>query len=56
MKETIVYMPWIAFKLRAMGFQILRTEINPHKPQFDIYVFEDTASFREAFTRVSQKK
>jgi hypothetical protein len=32
MKEKVIFMPWVAAKLRQMGFILLRTEVNPHKP------------------------
>lgn len=51
--EKIVYMPWIAAELRKQGFQILRVEVNPRKPQYDCYVFEDSEAFRQAFTAIT---
>ena len=50
MNEYIVYMPYIATELRKEGFNIIRTEVNPHKPQFDCYVFENTPEFIKAVT------
>lgn len=49
-----VYMNWLAYELRQEGFPIIRTEINPKKPQFDVYVFKDTELLREAITRITQ--
>ena len=53
MKEKIIYMPWIAAKLREQGFKLLRTGINQKKPQFDTYIFEETPELLEALTRLS---
>lgn len=55
MQEKIIYMPWIAAKLRQQGFKLLRTDVNPHKPQFDTYVFEETPELLEALTKLTQK-
>lgn len=38
----------IAFELRKMGFDIIKTEINPNHPQFDVYCFEETEEFNRA--------
>lgn len=54
MEEKIVYMPWIAAKLREEGFKIIDVRVNQSQPQYDCYVFEDTPAFREAFTRISK--
>ena len=55
MNEYIVYMPYIATELRKEGFNIIRTEVNPHKPQFECYVFENTPEFIKAFTRITSQ-
>lgn len=55
MKEKIIYMAWVAAKLREKGFKILRVEVNPHKPQFDCYVFEETPDLLTAFAEVTAK-
>lgn len=55
MKEKIIYMPWIAAKLREQGFELLRTGVNPHKPQFDTYIFEETPELLEALTRITKQ-
>ena len=47
-----VFTKKLAIKLREEGFQILRTEINSKKPQFDIYCFEDTPALRAAVDRL----
>lgn len=55
MKEKVIYMPWIAAQLREQGFKMLRTGVNPHKPQFDTYIFEETPALLEALTKLSKK-
>lgn len=56
MKEKIIYSNWLAAELRKQGFPIVRTEINPRFPQFDCWVFEQTAEFDIAFGKLSQKR
>ena len=54
MKEKVIYMPWVAAQLRKQGFPIVRVEVNPNKPQFDCYVFEETAELVAAFTKITK--
>lgn len=54
MKEKVIYMPWVAAELRKQGFPIVRTEVNPSKPQFDCYIFEETPELLAAFTKITQ--
>lgn len=55
LKEKIIYMPWVAAELRKQGFPIVRVEVNPNKPQFDCYVFEETAELLAAFTKITNR-
>ena len=55
MKTFVVYMPRIAVELRKKGFKILKVIPNEKKPQYDAYIFEDSTSFREAFTTIAQR-
>lgn len=41
----------IAIELRKLGFRIIGTEVNTAKPQFDVYLFEDTEKFQRALTK-----
>ena len=52
MQYKVIYMPWIAAQLREQGFKLLKTGVNPHKPQFDTYIFEETPEFLKAFDEV----
>ena len=55
MKEYTIYTARIAYELRKRGFLIIRTDINPHKPQFDCWVFEDTPKLHKALTEITKK-
>ena len=46
--EKVVYSKRIAIKLRELGFQIKRTEVNRSKPQYDCYILEPTAELQKA--------
>lgn len=48
METKKIYTRKLAYELRKMGFKILRTEPNPYKPEFNLYIFEDTPEFQEA--------
>ena len=37
-----IYTKSVALELRKRGFKIIRTEPNENKPEFDVYVFEET--------------
>lgn len=54
MIEKIIYTRRIAYELRKMGFPIVRVEINPNKPEFDCYVFEETEAFLAALTKLTR--
>ena len=55
MNEFTVYTKRIAYELRKLGFKILRTEINPMRPQYDCWVFEATPELKSAFERLANK-
>lgn len=55
LKEKVIYMPWVAAQLRKQGFPIVRVEVNPNKPQFDCYVFEETEELIAAFTKITNR-
>lgn len=42
--------------LRRQGFKILGTETNKIKPQYDVFLFEDTEALRQAFDRYQQTR
>ena len=55
MAEKTIYSKWVAYELRKQGFPIVRVEINPNKPQFDCWVFEETAEMLKALTKLSNR-
>lgn len=52
MKEKVIYTRKLANKIVQAGFPVVRVEANPNKPEFDCYVFAETADFKKAFTNI----
>lgn len=42
--------------LRRHGFKIIGTEINRIKPQYDVFLFEDTPELRAAFDQYQKER
>lgn len=55
MKTYTIYTKRIAYLLRKQGFKFIETGINPHFPQFNTYIFEDSAELRKAFAQIVNK-
>lgn len=55
-REMVIYSQQIAIELRKRGFKIVKTEINHRYPQYDIYIFDNTKEFREAFNEIVRGK
>lgn len=55
MNEKVIYSKRVAYELRKRGFHILRTEVNLYKPQFDIWIFEETPELLIALTELSRR-
>lgn len=53
MNEKIIYSKWLAYELRRLGFKIIRTDINPNFPQYDIYIFENTPRLLQEMSRLT---
>lgn len=51
----IIYTRRFAAALREMGFSIVKVGVNPNKPEFDCYFFEDSEEFRQALTELTKK-
>lgn len=51
-KTKKIFKRSIALDLRNRGFKIVGTEPNKCKPQFDVYLFEDTDEFEKALAEV----
>ena len=54
--EKIIFTRRVAYELRKQGFEILRVEINPNKPEFDCYVFAESEEFSKALAAISKNK
>lgn len=52
MKTQVVYTRRIAYQLRKMGFKIIKVVPNEYQPQYDNYIFEDTAELQEALAKL----
>ena len=53
MGEKIIYTRWLAAALIRAGFPVVRIEQNPNKPEFDSWVFAETADFKLAFANIA---
>lgn len=54
-KYYIIYTRRIAAALREMGFSIVKVGVNPNKPEFDCYYFEDSKEFQQALSELTRK-
>lgn len=52
MKTKAIRSRKIAFQLRKMGFSIIGTSPNRFKPEFDVYIFENTPELQKALDEV----
>ncbi len=46
----------IAYQLEKMGFKLIKIAPNRHKPNFQVYYFEDTVALHNAAQTLIQKK
>lgn len=53
--EKKIYTRRLAYQLRCAGFDIVRVEPNPKKPQFDVYIFNATPQFEQYFLSLVKK-
>lgn len=51
-----IYTKSVALELRKRGFKIIRTEPNENKPEFDVYVFENNTSLKNALTEITRSR
>lgn len=56
MNEKIVYMGWIAYELKKRGFKYKRIEINPNRPEYNCYIYDETPELLKAFTEISNSR
>lgn len=54
--EKIIYTRWLALELRKQGFKLLRTGINENFPQFNTYIFEDSAELDLAIGELTNSR
>lgn len=54
--EKVIYTRWLALELRKQGFKLLRTGINENFPQFNTYIFEDSAELDLAIGELTNSK
>ena len=54
--EQKIFNRRVALALRKKGFKIVKTEPNFYKPEFDVYIFEDSGELQSALTEITQKK
>ena len=52
MKE--IYSKKMAIYLRKQGFKIESVEVNPYKPEFDMWLFKDTQELRNAMSNFTK--
>lgn len=55
MTEKKIYTRRIAYELRLKGFKIIRLEPNPNRPEFNIYVFQNTPELESAFKEIVER-
>lgn len=48
MKVKRIYTKKMAIYLREQGFKIIGTEVNKKRPEFDVYLFNDTPNLENA--------
>lgn len=46
----------LALELRKRGFKIVGTEPNTYKPQFDVYLFQQSEELAEAMTEIHNNR
>ena len=54
--EKKIFNRRLALELRKRGFNIINTEPNIYKPEFNVYIFEDSTELQSALTDITQLK
>jgi hypothetical protein len=54
--EKKIFNRRLALELRKRGFEIIKTEPNFYKPEFDVYIFKDSVELDSALTEITQRK
>jgi hypothetical protein len=56
LNEKKIFNRRLALTLRKRGFEIIKTEPNFYKPEFDVYIFKDSVELQSALTEITQIK
>ena len=54
--EKKIFNRRLALSLRKMGFDIIKTEPNFYKPEFNVYIFNNSVELQSALTELTQKR
>lgn len=54
--EKKIFNRKLAVELRKRGCEIIRTEPNFYKPEFDVYIFKNSEQLKSALTELTQGK
>lgn len=54
--EKKIFNRRLALELRKRGFDIIKTEPNFYKPEFNVYIFQDSGELQLALTELTQCK
>lgn len=53
--EKKIFNRRLALALRKMGFDIIKTEPNFYKPEFNVYIFKNSVELQAALTELTQR-
>lgn len=56
LNEKKIFNRRLALALRKRGFEIIKTEPNFYKPEFDVYIFNNSVELQSALTEITQIK
>lgn len=54
--EKKIFNRRLALELRKQGFDIIKTEPNFYKPEFDVYIFANSDALQSALTEITQNR
>ena len=54
--EKKIFNKRLALELRKKGFEIIKTEPNFYKPEFNVYIFKNSVELQSALTEITQRK
>ena len=54
-KYYIIYTKRLAIALQEAGYANVKVGINPNKPEFNCYFFEDSKEFQSTLKRLTRK-